>query len=70
MAGGSAALPVILNAAYAEGEVTLHLAGANRLSLETAGLREVAPAVPAGARNKGGTAWRTRSATVRTRPRT
>ncbi len=54
-----AALPVVLNAAYAEGEVTLHLAGANRLSLETAGLHEVAPAVPAGARNKGGTAWRT-----------
>jgi hypothetical protein len=48
-----APLPVVLHSSRMEGEVTLHLAGANRMPLDTAGLREVAP------RNKSSTAWRT-----------
>jgi hypothetical protein len=54
-----APLPLVLNASRMEGEVTLHLAGGNRLPLETAGLREVVPTSPAPARGKSATAWRT-----------
>jgi hypothetical protein len=53
-----APLPVVLNAGRMEGEVTLHLAGANRLPLEMVGLREAAPATPPTARAKSNTAWR------------
>jgi hypothetical protein len=52
-----APLPVVAGASRMDGEVTVHLAGANRLALDTAGLREVVPTAPA-AHGKNSTAWR------------
>ncbi len=47
-------LPVVLGAGRMEGEVTLHLAGADLVQVQTAGLREAAPPAVDGA-----TPWRT-----------
>ncbi len=47
-------LPVVLGAGRMEGEVTLHLAGADLVQIQTVGLRETAPAA-----SDGPTPWRT-----------
>jgi len=47
-------LPVVLGAGRMEGEVALHLAGADLVQVRTAGLREAAPAA-----GDGATPWRT-----------
>ncbi len=50
-------LPVVLNTERLEGEVTLHLTGADRVQVEAPGLREAA--LPAAPRPRSVTAWRT-----------
>jgi hypothetical protein len=52
-------LPSIIGARRMDGEVTLHLAGAEYVLVETAGLQEAAGTPPAPGRPRVGTPWRT-----------
>jgi hypothetical protein len=52
-------LPVVPGARRMDGEVTLHLAGAEFVMVETAGLQEAPSAPPAPGRSRVGTPWRT-----------
>jgi hypothetical protein len=52
-------LPAVTGARRMDGEVTLHLAGAEFVQVETAGLQEAPPAAPVAGRSRIGTPWRT-----------
>jgi hypothetical protein len=52
-------LPSVAGARRMDGEVTLHLAGAEYVTVEADGLQEAPPATPAPGRPRVGTPWRT-----------